>query len=151
MSDFMQMVIHHFVTLLLLTFSFYTNLLRYGIVIMFLHDISDPIMELAKIFLYFKNQKKADIFFCFFALFFITTRCFIYPILIVTPALYYGYFFGLNFLFILQICALVTLVLLNLIWSFYISKMVINYFKHGKVKGDIRIDTKENKKIKKRK
>ncbi|KAM0686145.1 Ceramide synthase 4 [Conglomerata obtusa] len=138
LADFYQMIVHHIITLLLLFFSYYTNLLRYGIIIMFIHDVADPLMECAKIFLYLRYQKSADALFCAFAFVFIFTRCIIYPLSVVFPGIYYGYKFGLTTYFILQICALVMLLLLNVIWSMFISKMVINFIRSGKVKGDIR-------------
>lgn len=52
MKDFWVMVAHHLFTLSLLTSSYRFGATRYGTVIMLLHDVADPFMELAKLFLY---------------------------------------------------------------------------------------------------
>lgn len=148
MSDFYQMLLHHFITLILMIFSFHRNLLRYGVSIMLLHDIADPFMEGAKLLFYSKYQKTADRTFCLFALIFIISRCFFYPIGIVIPATYFTFMHGMRFSYAVQVISLMLLLILNLIWSFYISKMVISYIRIGKVKGDIRTDEVIDKKIK---
>lgn len=145
MSDFYQMLLHHFVTLVLLFVSYHVNLLRYGMVIMFLHDVSDPFMEIAKILVYSKRQRFADYMFLVFAFVFITTRCFIFPTCLVFPCYYYGFKYGLNRLFKALLCSLTTLYALNVIWSFFILKMIHSYAKHGCIKGDIRTDKIEPK------
>lgn len=148
MSDFYQMLLHHFITLTLLFISYHVNLLRYGMAIMLLHDIADPFMEIAKIFVYSGKQKIADCMFLAFAFVFITTRCFVFPTCLVFPCFYYGFKFGLNTFFKALLCSLTTLFGLNLIWSFMILRMIHTYAKYGCVKGDIRTDkvkpTKKN-------
>lgn len=52
MKDRTEMMIHHAVTLSLLTTSFVGNTTKYGLAILILHDLADPLMEIAKIFFY---------------------------------------------------------------------------------------------------
>lgn len=52
MKDRNEMLLHHFVTLSLLVSSFLGNTTKYGLAILILHDIADPLMELAKMCFY---------------------------------------------------------------------------------------------------
>lgn len=52
MKDRLQMAIHHIFTLTLLVTSYVCNTMKYGTSIMLLHDFSDPLMEIAKMFNY---------------------------------------------------------------------------------------------------
>ena len=52
MKDRNEMMVHHVVTLSLLISSYMANLVKYGLSILILHDIADPLMELAKICFY---------------------------------------------------------------------------------------------------
>lgn len=52
MKDRNEMLLHHFVTLSLLVSSYAGNVVKYGLAILILHDIADPLMEVAKMFFY---------------------------------------------------------------------------------------------------
>lgn len=56
-KDFVVMVAHHMVTLVLITLSYLWPYYRVGTAILFLHDLSDPVMELAKMALYAGRTK----------------------------------------------------------------------------------------------
>jgi hypothetical protein len=56
MKDRTQMFIHHLFTSFLLLSSYAGQTTRFGVPIMLLHDIADPFMELAKLFLYSGNE-----------------------------------------------------------------------------------------------
>ena len=79
MKDRNQMLIHHLFTLFLLITSYVYNGVKYGASIVVLHDISDPLMETAKLFNYADNQLGANLFFVIFALSFFYLRLWIYP------------------------------------------------------------------------
>ncbi|KAI8848608.1 TRAM/LAG1/CLN8 homology domain-containing protein, partial [Chytridium lagenaria] len=51
-KDFYQMLTHHILTLTIVTASYLLGFYRIGSVIMLLHDVSDPFMEIAKMFVY---------------------------------------------------------------------------------------------------
>jgi len=122
-TDFFQMVFHHVTTISLLLLSYNHNLTRFGIIILFIHDIGDPFMELAKICVHLKKQKLANLFFALFACVFFVSRLIIYPIFIVRPAIicllshrYHVWSISIGML-------LVFLVIVHVIWMTQILKL----------------------------
>ena len=87
MKDRNQMILHHAFTLFLLLTSYYFNGVKYGTAIVVLHDISDPIMETAKLFNYVDNQLMANVFFVLFAASFFYLRLWIFPSQIILSTL----------------------------------------------------------------
>lgn len=79
LKDFWIMFIHHVFTLTLLFSSLKFGATKYGAAIMILHDVADPLMELAKILLYLEQTVLANLVFTFFAAVFIVLRDYIYP------------------------------------------------------------------------
>lgn len=55
-NDFIEMLLHHIVTLFLILGSFMCNYLRIGSVVAFTHDISDIFAYLVRLTIDFKNQ-----------------------------------------------------------------------------------------------
>ncbi|EPR77836.1 LAG1 longevity assurance protein 4 [Spraguea lophii 42_110] len=139
LKDFYQMLAHHIITILLIVLSYHINIIRYGIVIMVIHDCSDPFLELAKLFFYLNKQKAADNAFMVFGIVFFISRMIIYPFAIMAPA---GYFFCIynKSSPIMVTCGIlmVMLLLINIVWMCFIAKMAIGFMKKGKLEGDIR-------------
>lgn len=106
---------------------------------MLLHDVSDPFMETAKVFMYCKHQFFANIFFVIFATTFIISRCVIYPICAVAP-LFYSKNTELAPGFLPFRHGLCVIQVLDLFWSYLILKMIARHIIYGDVKGDIRED-----------
>ena len=90
-KDFVQMVIHHILTVGLVAISLQYNCHRFGLVVLLLHDVVDILLYAAKSFIYVKMQTVADILFGGFALVFFISRIVLYPIYCVVPS-YYGYY-----------------------------------------------------------
>lgn len=151
MSDFYQMLIHHIITVFLLVFSMKLNFLRYGILLMILHDFSDPIMEMAKVVFYLEYQTFADILFIIFANVFYLLRLVIYPYIIYKDTLllitYIGYLKNFKIIIAMYVVKILLFVL-NLIWGFFIAKMMFKMCSYGNVKGDIRAEDDFVKKTK---
>ena len=53
---------------------------------MIIHDVADPIMEFAKMCIYARRQRMADVFFAIFAAVFILSRDVIFPMYLIIPA-----------------------------------------------------------------
>ena len=104
---------------------------------MFLHDMSDPLMEMAKLFLYAGNEFLANVFFVLFSVTFIISRDFIFPICLIAPLTYNE--IGRQVPYIdVYIVALSTIGVLNIFWSYLILSMIKRHIISGDVKGDIR-------------
>ena len=105
---------------------------------MLLHDISDPLMEMAKLFLYSNQQFLANLFFMLFSFTFMITRDIIYPICIISP-LFYNTEATKHVQYLeVYIGALSTIAFLNLFWTLLILKMIQGHLTKGNVEGDIR-------------
>ncbi|KAI8622565.1 TLC domain-containing protein [Chytriomyces sp. MP71] len=143
-TDFLAMCMHHVSTVAVITASYCFGFTRVGIVILLLHDCSDPIMEFAKCNLYLKKQKTADNLFTLFAIVFIATRNILFPYVIRCSHIYSiledgtrmprGYSFWGNFC----LGCLWVLAALNFYWGFLIIKIAIKTVITGEVEGDIR-------------
>ena len=78
-KDFIEMGIHHFSTVILVTFSYLLDFGRPGLLIMALHDIGDVFLYSAKSAQYKRFQGLADVLFVLFALTFYVTRLYVLP------------------------------------------------------------------------
>ena len=73
-KDFWEMMIHHNATILLMMFSWSGHFTRIGTLVMILHDMADPLLELAKMFRYANYRKTCDSIFAIFSIVWIVTR-----------------------------------------------------------------------------
>lgn len=133
-KDFFQMLLHHISTLMLLGYSYKTGFIRYGVSILFLHDISDPFLELAKLFVYIKHAKIANFVFAIFMTVFIVSRLFVYPIFFVYPCNKLLFESGICMEYAIMGGSLIALFIMHIIWSYYIIKILIRVLKEGKGK-----------------
>ncbi|XP_070567073.1 ceramide synthase 6-like isoform X1 [Ptychodera flava] len=143
-KDFMQMFVHHIVTILLISFSWTVNMIRIGALVIVVHDCSDILLEAAKMTNYGKCQKICDFLFLCFGIVFFITRLVIFPLHvlkssavesreIIGPYTSWWIFNGL--LAILQ--------LLHVFWFSIIVRMVFKALRSGKVEKDDRSDCEE--------
>jgi len=84
-NDYLMMLAHHVVTLALILLSYHYNYLRVGVVIMFLHDSSDIVIDLLKMCNYVNLEGLAGFFaveICFLVNFgtWAYTRLYIFPV-----------------------------------------------------------------------
>ncbi|KAJ3234679.1 hypothetical protein HDU81_001217 [Chytriomyces hyalinus] len=143
-TDFAAMVLHHASTIAVITASYIFGFTRIGIIILLLHDCSDPFMEYAKCSLYLTMQQRADLFFAIFAAVFIITRNILFPYVIRCAHIHTiledgtrmprGNPFWTNFC----LGCLWVLAALNFYWGFLIVKIAIKTAITGEVEGDIR-------------
>ncbi|KAJ3280129.1 Ceramide synthase 3 [Borealophlyctis nickersoniae] len=146
-KDFPLMIIHHAVTLFLVYFSYLWGLVKIGVVILFLHDLSDPVMEFAKMSLYTGRAKLADVMFGTFALIFIYTRNYLFPRYVIHSILKYGYMangdpvpFGVRAIRDWSVVGLCILEVLHIYWAYLILKMAKKAILNKGVGDDTRND-----------
>ena len=141
-KDFHQMAIHHFSTLILLLWSYTSGTVQIGCIVLLVHDLSDPVLEAAKLFNYAKIEIISSGFFVLFMFVFWISRLVMFPMMVLkpiftqaAPILYRIHgnlriYYGCNIL-------LWVLMILNLMWSFTIFKALVRKVTAGgKIKDD---------------
>ncbi|CAK6958049.1 ceramide synthase 2-like [Scomber scombrus] len=140
-KDFKEQVIHHIATIFLIGFSYCSNYVRVGTLVMLLHDSSDILLESAKMLHYAEWTRTCDSLFVVFALVFLVTRLVVFPGRVVHTTLvvsleffqpFFGYYFFNALLLVLQA--------LHIFWAYLILRMVYKFMFMGKVERDERSD-----------
>ncbi|XP_010892721.2 ceramide synthase 2 [Esox lucius] len=141
-KDFREQVIHHIATIFLLGFSYCSNYVRIGTLVMLLHDSSDFLLELGKMFNYGTGWKKTcNVLFVIFAAVFLVTRLVVFPSKIIHTTLvlsmevyepFAGYYFFNLLLMVLQA--------LHVFWAMLILRMAYKFLFLGKLDKDERSD-----------
>lgn len=124
-KDFFQMICHHTVSLILMYLSYSPQYLHFGVVILLLHDISDPILEIAKLAHYLGEEIGGSVTIFVFVIVFVVSRLLIYPRHIVLQAWNYIKNEGFTRGGIVIITGLLLLQLMHIIWSFYIFALLM--------------------------
>ena len=132
-----ELIVHHIVTMMLFYFSWSINIVRMGSLVVLVHDIADPFMNMAKMAKYVKWDRTADAMFVVFLVVFLVSRLFIFPFwnlygvafelhkyATLPPA--YWFFSGL--LCVLQI--------MNIWWSYLVLKLFFLNLTRAESKGD---------------
>ncbi|VDM53954.1 unnamed protein product [Angiostrongylus costaricensis] len=82
-ADFMQMTLHHAITILLLYISWTMNMVRVGTLVLFVHDAADIFIEMAKIVRYAEWKNALNVLFVVFIIVWTATRLIYYPFWII--------------------------------------------------------------------
>ncbi|XP_060065431.1 ceramide synthase 5-like [Ylistrum balloti] len=147
-TDFPEMVIHHFVTILLIYFSFMCNQTRIGALVLLLHDSNDIMMSASKSVNYLKKQQLAEVLFVLFFALWIFSKLYIYPFRMVWSATFtsqqyipnvtrYPVYWLLNgLLWVLQV--------LHILWTVMLVGIITSKFTGDKKMRDVRSDTEES-------
>uniref|UniRef100_H2ZRD2 Homeobox domain-containing protein n=1 Tax=Ciona savignyi TaxID=51511 RepID=H2ZRD2_CIOSA len=144
-KDFYEQIIHHISTILLISFSYISNFTRIGSLILIIHDSADVFLELAKCFMYAKNDKWADRFFALFVTSFLFTRLFLFPVFALYPSFvklrrhmkpWPAYMIMSSVATILQF--------LHVFWSYLIVKMALRVIVTGQKPKDSRSDDEDS-------
>uniref|UniRef100_A0A8C3KN14 Ceramide synthase 4 n=1 Tax=Calidris pygmaea TaxID=425635 RepID=A0A8C3KN14_9CHAR len=130
-DDFKEQIIHHIATITLIFVSYCANLVRFGMIVMLVHDASDYILELAKMLHYMKWKRVCEAVFIVFAVVFIISRLVLFPLITY-------YYFVTKFQLFLVSCVinafLMVLQLLHIFWSYLIIQMIFGVILHGAVR-----------------
>lgn len=145
-KDFVEMIVHHIATIVLLFCSYCDNMHRMGSLVMIIHDSCDVIMESAKMAKYLKYQRLCDCLFVTFTLLWLITRLIIYPFSILKISLFdapnivshLGEKPNIYYFMNLMMC---TLQLLHIIWFYFICQIVYDVAVKGHVQKDSRSES----------
>ncbi|KAL4222873.1 Ceramide synthase 2 [Mactra antiquata] len=144
-SDFYQMFVHHVATIVLMNFSWLVNFVRIGTLVLIVHDVADPLLELTKMVNYLKWKRTTDIVFVVFVIAWITSRHFVFPYVILYSTTFeiltvFGQptFFNYFFNFFLYL-----LLALGFMWTYHLIKAVIKKLSQGEVT-DTRSDSESS-------
>ncbi|XP_033762734.1 ceramide synthase 2-like isoform X2 [Pecten maximus] len=141
-KDFRELVVHHFVTMMLIYFSFAANQVRIGTLVLLVHDAVDFWLAGAKMANYVKKPTLTDILFGVFFVVWIITRMYIYPFRVVWSATFISLehieiwpaYWILNILlWVLQV--------LHIIWTYMICRIMATKFTGDKKLKDLSSDT----------
>ncbi|KAJ9516842.1 hypothetical protein QJQ45_027257 [Haematococcus lacustris] len=90
-KDWLESLVHHIATSVLLAYSYYVNFSRVGVMILLVHDMSDIFLEAAKLARqvgrYARRQGIATTFFVVFASVWIYTRNYVFPAILIRSTL----------------------------------------------------------------
>ncbi|XP_047493623.1 ceramide synthase 5-like [Penaeus chinensis] len=133
-DDRLFMILHHAVTVLLMTFSWTCNFIRIGSLVLMVHEIADVPLLAAKMCRYAGKEAAANIIFPLFLVVWIVTRCVLYPFWIMRSM----FFDATRYMSVMPsayvfIALLTGLLMLNLIWTWLILSIVVRKIRGGKL------------------
>ncbi|XP_032902868.1 ceramide synthase 1 isoform X1 [Amblyraja radiata] len=134
-KDSVVMLVHHVITLALIAFSYAFRYHNVGILVLFLHDVNDILLEFTKLNVYFKNRAGvyhrlndvvSNIGCCSFAVSWFWFRLYWFPLKVLYATCYSSlqsvpnipFYFFFNIL-------LLALTLMNIYWFLYILLLVL--------------------------
>ncbi|CAD6191205.1 unnamed protein product [Caenorhabditis auriculariae] len=151
-SDFWELILHHIITVLLLSASWAINFVRVGTLVLISHDVSDILLEGGKLVRYDKHNKTlTNIMFVLFFASWILTRLVYYPLVVIRSAVFEAAdliqddydltdFTMVPYAPRLIVMMLVMLLFLHVFWTFIIMRIVIRTVT-GRDAKDVRSDS----------
>ncbi|XP_072179495.1 ceramide synthase 6-like [Diadema setosum] len=144
-KDFVPQSIHHFTTLLLISFSWTCNFTRIGCIVMVTHDVADIFLEFAKMCNYAKAHTPANTMFGIFTVAFFVSRIIFLPFWVIYSSTFHSMsIMGPFPAYYLFNGLLVTLLGLHCYWFYLIVSMAYKALWHGKLEKDARSDVDES-------
>lgn len=139
-KDFLQMFVHHVVTILLLCLSWAANLFRVGTLVLVVHDFADCPLEAAKMAKYLRWRRIANATFTLFFIVWLVSRLGLYPyrviystsVMAITVVEISPAYYIFNAL-------LIALQVLHVLWTWMIVRIAKHAFANKEIK-DLRSD-----------
>ena len=82
------MFTHHVATLILLSASWITNMVRIGSLVLIVHDVVDWLLEISKLTNYAKWERTCETCFCIFASVWFASRLVYFPLVVIRSCLF---------------------------------------------------------------
>eukprot|EP00775_Hariotina_reticulata_P007298 gene7298-7511_t len=149
-KDWLESFAHHLVTLGVMYYSWWANFTRAGLMVMLLHDISDILLEGAKLAKYADKEQLALQLFVSFALSWIILRVIIFPYMVVfrmlvDPIIYIAVPYNIDAQPHYSILGTLHLLLffLHLYWTYLILKVIVKQLRTGSTT-DVREDDSDD-------
>lgn len=143
-KDYVQMVSHHVITILLIWSSYYVGLMRIGLIIItVVADGPDLFLYWAKVCHYLRDKHPLkDLFFAIFAISFYILRGFYYPVFVcMAVAIEHPSNLPEHWWFF---CLLWGLYVLYIFWMYLIGKMAYRLVVEKDLGGDVRSDSEDD-------
>lgn len=138
-KDFWAMLIHHLVALFTVILIWILNVHRAGIVMLFLHDVSElPLFALKSLFYYKPGSMVCNIMLVLFNVLWFVARLYLFPRLVYTTFAPGNFPYNIYPLYWVMLTFCCLLIVLHVLWSFMIIKLDIRTFKKGQIDRDIR-------------
>ncbi|XP_067649176.1 ceramide synthase 2-like [Haliotis asinina] len=143
-KDFWEMATHHMITMLLLYFSWITNYVRVGTLVLVVHDASDHWMAGAKMAKYLKKQMLCEVLFFIFIVIWVYCRLYLYPFRILKTTYFEVHdYIAVGTCFWLFNFMLAALQVLHIVWTCFILRVIVIKVTKGSIERDIRSDTSD--------
>lgn len=124
-NDFVEMLLHHVATLILILASFSVRLVAGGTLIVIVHDVADVFFEAAKQLIYHKRETEANVVFGVWVLSWIVTRLVYFPLYIIHGVVWVSLAkLGYYPLYGVLAGFLQVLLVLHVFWTFMIFSMI---------------------------
>jgi len=143
-KDYLQMLVHHVVTAMLICGAMYFNFFRIGAIVMFLHDINDVILEFSKMNQYRGSEGIAHIGLATLILSWTLTRIYLFPRKVIYSTLmesvhYLWDIVDNPILYLVTFNSLlITLYLLNIFWWSLMLRMIYRFVRDKDFQQDVR-------------
>lgn len=150
-KDFVVMMSHHVITVILIGYSYMTSFFRIGSVILALHDACDVFMEAAKVFHYSEKELASSVSFGLFALSWFVLRLIFFPFWVIKASSYDIRDYLNNSehnrksIYYVFNTMLLTLLVFHVYWGILLCLMISRMLKNrGKLGDDVRSDSEDD-------
>ncbi|XP_074056503.1 ceramide synthase 4-like [Macrotis lagotis] len=142
-KDTKEQVLHHFTVIILMFLSYCCNFMYFGGLVLLLHDITDILLEICKMFHYAQWRYTCNIFFVIFTVVFFVNRLILFPNQLIQMVNYATESFKPFFGFYLVIAFLMVLQCLHVFWSYFILRVIYLFIMNDMECNDERSDLEE--------
>ncbi|XP_063068723.1 ceramide synthase 6-like [Engraulis encrasicolus] len=124
-KDFLLTLTHHFLSVSLIVFSYVSNMVRAGTLVMCVHDSAEVLLEASKMAKYARFKRFCNLLFVVFTLIFITSRLALYPAWVLKTTVFESWsLLGLFPSWWLLNGMLMLLLMLHCLWTYLILRVL---------------------------